>query len=162
MTANDGFIEQRIIEAVRVLLAGKVNEILGKTQFTIPIIEFTNYAEGNLSPYGLRCGFQGGSAVSPVIAIVSSEQTEKERIIRFDAYSLTITFNFPEMPESELYCYAYSRAVGRATYDNPTLGGVVDRAVIIGKKYLSPKKPNCGDGWGLIVSMRVTIEGVTK
>ncbi len=36
------FIEQRIIEAVRGLLTGRVNEILGKWEFLIPVVEFSN------------------------------------------------------------------------------------------------------------------------
>jgi len=47
MTTNSDFIEQRIIEAVRFLLAGRVNEILRESEFTIPVIEFGDY-------YGLR------------------------------------------------------------------------------------------------------------
>jgi hypothetical protein len=144
MTSNGDFIEQRIIEAVRGLLTGKVNENLGKAQFSIPMIEFGNYS--------------GGTSVVPVIALSTCERTEKERIIRQDSYSLTITFNFGETPESELHCYAYSGAVGRVVDDDPTLGGVVDRAVINGKKYVQPKKPHCGEGWQLVISLRITVE----
>jgi hypothetical protein len=57
-----------------------------------------------------------------------------------------------------LHCYAYSGAVSRALYDDPTLGGTVDRAVITGKKYIQPKKTHCGDGWQVIISVRLTIE----
>ena len=83
---------------------------------------------------------------------------EKERIIRQDAYSLSIGFSFPETSESELHCYAYAGAVGRAIYDNPTLGGVVDRAVITSKVFKFPKKSNCGGDWGLVIGLRVTID----
>ena len=138
------FVESRIIEAVRGLLTGRVNGILREAQFAIPYIEFGDNG----------CGY----AVVPVISLSSCERTEKERIIQLEAYSLTVAFSVPESPESELYCYAYSGAVGRAVYDDPTLGGVADRAVITGKKYVSPQKPNCGEGWELIVSLRVTVE----
>jgi len=144
MKKQEDFIKQRIIRAVRELLTGRVNEILQDKEFVIPVIEFG--------------GYQGASSVAPVIALNACERTEKERIIRLDAYSLTITFTIPEMPESELYCYAYAGAVSRAIYDDPTLGGVVDRAVITEKKYLQPKKPNCGEGWGVVINLRITIE----
>ena len=140
------FVETRIITAVRGLLTGRVNEILSEGQFAIPLIEFTEY--------------RGGSVVSVVITLTTSEQTEKERIIRLDAYTLTITFSFADTPESELYCYAYSGAVGKAVFDNPTLGGVVDRAIVTGKKYIPPKKPHSGESWGLVIALRLTIEGM--
>jgi len=139
-------VEPRIIGAVRKLLCSQVNEMLGEMEGPIPLIDFSDY--------------KGGAVVVPVINLVSCERTEKERIIRLDAYSMTITFSLPEMPESELHCYAYSGAVTRAFYDSPTLGGVVDRAVITGKKYIQPKKPNCGEGWELVISLRLTVEGM--
>ena len=139
-------VEPRIIEAVRKLLCGRVNEMLGEMECPIPLIDFSDY--------------RGGAVVVPVINLVSCERTEKERIIRLDAYSLTITFSLHEMPESELHCYAYSGAVSRAFYDDPTLGGVADKAEITGKKYIQPKKPNCGEGWELVISLRLTVEGM--
>jgi hypothetical protein len=143
---NSVFIEQRIIMAVRGLLVGHVNELLGDMQLIIPLVEFGNYC--------------GNSVVVPAVSFSSCERTEKERIIRLDAYTLTITFSLPETPESELYCYAYSDVVSKAICDDPTLGGVVDRAVITGKKFVPPKKPHCGEGWELIITLRLTIEGM--
>jgi len=143
MTTNSDFIEQRIIEAVRFLLAGRVNEILRESEFTIPVIEFGDYC--------------GSSVVAPEIALSGCERTEKERLICLDAYSMTITFDLPQSPESELSCYAFAGAVGRAVFDDPTLGGLADRVVIAGKKFITPKKPHCGDAWGLVISLRITI-----
>jgi hypothetical protein len=140
------FIEQRILEAVRGLLTGKVNEMLGKMEYPIPIIEFGNYG----------CVY----AVAPIIILSSCESSEKERIIRLETYSMTITLELPETPESELYCYAYSSAIGWSVYDNPTFDGVVERAVITGKKYCPPKKPNCGQGWEVTLNLRIIVEGV--
>jgi len=145
MTTDNLFIEQNIISAVREILTGRINEMLRDSQFFIPSVEFEDY--------------RGGSVVVPVISISSCERTEKERIIRMDAYTMTVTFNLPEKPESELHCYAYSGAVSKAIHDNPSLGGIADRAVVTGKKYFSPKKPNCGDGWQLVITLRVTVEG---
>jgi len=142
------FIEQQIIEAVRKLLSGQVNDLLGNSQYSIPVIEFGGNGSGN--------------TVAPVISLSSCERTEKERIVRQDTYLMTITFSFQEQPESELHLYAYSGAISRVFYDNPTLGGIADRMVITGKKYLSPKKSNCGEEWGLIVSVRITVEGMKE
>ena len=141
------FVEQEIISAVKKLLSSQVNELLCAMQQQIPLIEFAEY--------------KGGSVVTPVISLVSSEHTEKERVIRLESYTLTITFKFTETAESELHCYAYSGAVGRVIFDNPTLGGVANRAVITGKKYVSPVKPHCGEGWSLIITLRLTVEGVS-
>jgi len=147
MTEGNIFIEQRIIEAVRKLLSGQVNEILSKWEFLIPVVEFSNFANRH--------------TVVPVVSLVSCERTEKERIIRLDAYSLSISFSLPETQETELYCYGYASAVCKAIGENPTLGGVVDRAVISGKKYIQPKKPGCGEDWEMVISLRVTVENMS-
>jgi len=139
------YIEEAIIEAVKRLLAGRVNEILRETQCTVPIIEFGDNGRGY--------------AVVPVITLAGCERTEKERIIQLDAYSMTISLALHETPESELFCYAYSGAISRAFCDDPALGGIVDRAVITGKKYVPPNKPLCGQGWELAITIRITVEG---
>ena len=145
---NDfNFIEQRIINAIKVLIKEKVNEILNDWNFIIPLFEFTD--------------FIGSTAITPVVTLTSCEQTEKERIIKLDAYSMSITITIPENPESELYCYAYSNAFKKALNADVTLGGVADRAVIIERKIIPPKKPNCGMEWELIMSLRITIEEIT-
>jgi hypothetical protein len=139
------FVEQHILTAVWGLLIGRVNELLSEFEFAIPLIEFGDYA--------------GGSMMVPVIALSTCERSEKERVIWLDAHALTIAFSVPESPESELHCYAYAAAVEKALGENPALGGVVSRAVLTGKKYLAPKKPHCGDGWEIILTLRVTVEG---
>jgi len=140
------FIEQSIIEAVKKLLDGRVNEILSNWEFLIPNIEFRKIG----SSY----------TVAPVITISGCERTEKERIIRQDAYSLSITIALQEQEDGELYCYGYSTAFAKALGENVTLGGIVDRAVITGKKYVSPKKPHCGEGWGLVITLRINVEAM--
>jgi hypothetical protein len=146
MTPNNIFIEQRIINAIRGLLTGRVTEILRDEEFSTPIIEFGDFG----------CGY----AVAPVITLASCERTEKERIIRLAAYSLTITFSLPDSFEAESQCYAYAGAVCMALKENPTLDGVADRAVVSGEKYTPPKKPHCGEGWGVTISLRVTVEEI--
>jgi len=139
-------IHEAIIGAVKKLLTERVNEILLDEDFEVPIIEFGNY--------------QDGRSVSPVIALLSCEKTEKERIIRLDAYSLMITFSLPETIKTESQCYAYSSAVCTAIKEDPTMGGVVDRAVVIGEKYVPPKTRNCGQCWEVVLTLRVTVEGM--
>jgi len=134
------FVEQRIITAVRGLLTGRVNEILRDDEFDVPVIEFGDYG------------------VSPAITLASCEKTEKERIVRLSAFAVIISFELPERIESELQCYAITAAVCRAFKENPTLGGIADRAVMTGEKYVPPKVKNCGEGWGVVISMRVTVE----
>ena len=140
------FVETRIIGAVRKLLVERGNELLNEMEFYVPVIEF-----GNIN---------GGFAVIPVITLSSCESTEKERIILLDAYALTITFSFPETPEAEMYCYAYAGVVSRAIKENPTLSGIVERAVITGKKYVQPRVPNCGESWEAVLSLRITVDQV--
>jgi hypothetical protein len=140
------FVEEAIIGAVKRLLSGKVNELLASFQFYIPLIEFGNY--------------NGYEVIVPTIALTSCECSEKERIIRMDVYSLTITFTLPETPYSELYSYAYSAAVCKAVEENPTFDGIADKATVTGKKYIQPKKRNCGENWELIITLRITTEGM--
>ena len=139
------FIEQRIIAAIRGLLTKRVNEILRDEEFSAPVIELG--------------GYQGVGSVAPVIALSSCEKSEKERVIRLDAYSLTITFCLPETFETESHCYAYAGAVCMALKENPTLSGIANRAAITSEKYIPPKKPHCGENWQVIISLRLTVEG---
>jgi hypothetical protein len=138
------FIEIKIISAVRKLLTERVNEIFQQWEFVVPIIEFGNIGSGY--------------AMSPVISLTSCERTEKERIIRLDAYSMSISLSLREHEDGELYCYGFAYAFEKALGEDVTLCGIVDRAVITGKKYMPPKKPNCGEGWGLVLSLRTTVE----
>jgi hypothetical protein len=66
--------------------------------------------------------------VVPVIAFSSCERTEKERIVRLDAYSLTVAFTVPEWPGGERNCYAYASSAATALRKNPALGGAASRA----------------------------------
>ena len=128
------FIEQQIINAVRELLSGKVNEVLGELNIKVPLIEFGQYCSE--------------SVIVPVIELKTCECTEKERIIRMDAYSLTVTFTFPDTENSDLFGYAYGAVVKRALIENPTLDSVVDRGTIIAKKYEDSK---------LVMTLRLTV-----
>jgi len=148
MTAEKVFIERQIIEAVKRLLDGRMNEIFSDWELLIPVVEFSN--------------FQNKFLVSPVISLSGCERTEKERLIKIDAYTVPITFTLQEHEDGELYCYGYAYAFEKALKEDVTLGGIADKTVISGKKYIPPKKPNCGEGWGLVLTLRITVEGMSN
>jgi hypothetical protein len=142
------FVEEAIMGAVKQLLSGRVNEMLGEAQFSIPLVEFG--------------GYSGSLTISPAIALSTCERTEKERIIRLDAYTLTIAFTVPEHPSDqrsfgERNCYAYAAAVDRALAEDPALGGVAERAVLTGKKYVEAQTPYCGDCWNVVLTLKVSV-----
>jgi hypothetical protein len=152
MTDKEGlFIEETLLNSVKKLLLGRVNELLGKTEYPIPTIEFAKY--------------RGGSTVVPVITLSTCERSEKERIVRLDAYTLTITFTVPEHPSDqrsvgERNCYAYAASVAAALKENSTLGGAINRAELTGKKYSPPKCAGTGADWGVTLTLRLIVEGV--
>jgi hypothetical protein len=138
------FVEESIINAVKKLLSGRVNELLGEVEYPIPPIEF--------SP------LLGGGSMSPVIRLSEGERTEKDRIIQIDVYSLTITFAVAEGLEAERHCYAYALAVDLALAEDSTFGGIVDWAALTGKKYIRPKTEYSGEDWGVVLSFRITVK----
>jgi hypothetical protein len=148
MTDKALFIEENIINSVRKLLSGRINELLREMEYPIPPIELGTY--------------RGGSIVSPVITLSTCERSEKERVIRLDAYILTITFAVPEHPEGERNCYAYASSVASVLGENPTLDGAASRVVLMGKKYVPPKHPGTGEDWELVLTLRVTVEGMAN
>ncbi|GHU90174.1 hypothetical protein FACS189476_09980 [Spirochaetia bacterium] len=137
-----GFIEQKILSAVESLLTGRVNELLEESEYQIPLIEF-------------------GCGNAPAIRLTTAERSEKDRIIRADAYTLALVFSVSETPNGELDCYAYAAAMEQAIGEDPTLGGVVDRAMLTGKKYTPPRVVHCGEHWELAITLRITIEGMS-
>jgi hypothetical protein len=120
-----------------------VNELLGEAEYDVPLVEFGNY--------------RGGGVAAPALALSACERGEKERIVRVEAYSLTITFAVPDYPAGERNCYAYASTVATALKENPTLNGAVDRAELTGKRYVPPKVAGVGD-WERALSLRITIE----
>jgi hypothetical protein len=145
MTDKSLYIEEILLNSLKKLLSGWVNELLGETEYPIPPVELGSY--------------HSGSAVIPVITLSTCERSEKERIIRLDAYTLTIAFTVPEHPDGERNCYAYAWAVAVALGENPTLGGIASRAVLTGKKYTPPKQSGAGGDWGVTLTLRITTEG---
>jgi hypothetical protein len=143
--SNNELIEMRIIGAVRGILTGRVNEVLGNWQFMFGIFEDSE--------------FKSNTSIVPVVKLLGCERTEKERIICIDAYSLTISLTVPETADSEFFCYGYSSAISKALGENPTLGGIVNRVTVADTKYIPPKVANCGQDWQVIITLRLTVEG---
>jgi hypothetical protein len=146
MTDKVLFIEEILLNSLKKLLSGTVNELLEETEYPIPPIEFGR-------------SLAGGSVVTPVLRLSTCERSEKERIIRLDAYTLTITFTVPEHPGGERNCYAYASSVVTALRENPTLGGVAGRVELTGKKYVPPKQSGTGGDWEVILTLRIVVEG---
>jgi hypothetical protein len=144
MTDKELFIEEILLNSLKKLLTGRVNELLGETEYSIPPVEFVDY--------------RSGSAVVPVVVLSTCERTEKERIVRLDAYTLTITFTVPEHPAGERNCYAYASSVATALRENPTLGGTVDQAVLTGKKYSPPKQSGTGGEWEVELKIHILVD----
>jgi hypothetical protein len=140
------YIEEKIINSVKNLLTGRVNELLQVAEFQIVPMEFN-------APAGV-------GAVAPILRLSECERSEKERIVKTDAYTLSVSLNVPEGPDSERDAYAYGTAIGTAVTENRTLGGTVDRAVFTGKKYIPPKTAYCGEGWQAVFTLRLTVEGL--
>ena len=135
------------MNAIRGLLTGRVNEILREMKFNIPAIELGDY--------------EGGDAVVPVVLLNSCESTEKERLLRWDAYNVSIFFQIAENPDAELYCYAYSFAISLALLENITLHGLAQGVATKSKTYGQPKRKGCGEGWKLTLNLRVMVDGRT-
>jgi hypothetical protein len=139
------FIEEKILISVKKLLSGRVNELLAETEYPIPPIAFGR-------------SLSGGHALTPTLWLSTCERSEKERIIRLDAYTLTIILNVPEYPEGERNAYAYAWVAATALQENPTLGGIADRAVLAGKKYTPPKQSGTGGDWMVVLTVRIVVE----
>jgi hypothetical protein len=142
------YIEEILLNSVKKLLSGPVNDLFLEAEEHIPPIDFGRHLSG------------GAYAVTPALRLSTCERTEKERIVNIDAYSITITFTIPEGQEAERYCYAYAGAVASALREDPALGGTVERAVLTGKKYTPPKHAGTGEDWELVLTLRLTVEGI--
>jgi hypothetical protein len=128
------YIEENIQKSIGCLLVGRTNELLGECPFTVPPFEL-----GGVLPY----------SVNPVITLTSCERSEKERIVLLDAYTVTLSFDVPEQDGTRL-CYAYTFTFEKALAEDVTLGGVVDRSVVVKKTYTDLR---------VGLTLRCTVEG---
>jgi hypothetical protein len=65
-------------------LSPALNELLAETEYPIPPIEFGQSGFSGLSPEF----WQGRNSTMPTITLSTCERSEKERIVRLDAYTL--------------------------------------------------------------------------
>jgi hypothetical protein len=135
-------MEESILNAVKSLLLGRVNELLGEAVFLIPPIEFTH-----------RPG-ESYYSVSPELGIASGERSEKDRILLLDVYGVTISF----LCNGERDCYVYAATVDQALREDPSLGGTVDYALLVKKEYRAPKLRGAGDRWEVVLTLRISVE----
>jgi hypothetical protein len=142
---KDLYIEEIVLNAVKKLLTGRVNELLGEMERPIPPIEL-----------GRSMG--GAYAIAPVVRLCACERNEKERIVRLDVYTLTVAMAVPEHPAGELNAYAYAAAVAMALREDPILDGTADRAELTGKKYNPPNCAGTGAEWEIILTLRISVE----
>jgi hypothetical protein len=143
MRTEGVYREERIIGAVRKLLAEDVNELLEGSGDSVLPVEF---AEGRGS---------GRYGVAPEIRLACGERSEKDRVVLVDAYTVTITF---VCMRGECSSYPYAWAVDQALRADPTLDGVVDRVSLVKKTWAALKYPN--EGIELTFTLRVTVEGM--
>jgi hypothetical protein len=135
-------VEERILGAVWVLVLDGVNDELLKMDDDVPELE-------------MRGGCLAGAAyvkhpVRGTVGLEAVERTEKERIVRLDAYRVIVTLN-----ASERYCYRYAYALEKAIENDVTLGGIVERVLFEKKVY---KKTL--NGMDAVFTLRITVEGV--
>jgi hypothetical protein len=147
MDNRDLFIEEIIINSLKSLLAGRVNELLGEAEFLIPPIEFTHKLN------------EGYYSITPELAIATCERSEKDRVVLLDAYKVIITFTCPEQ-NGERNSYTYAGAVDRALREDSTLGGTADYALLVKKEYKAPKRPGTGERWEAVLTLRISVEGI--
>ena len=73
-----------------------------------------------------------------------------------------VSFCLPDTQESLLCCYAYGVTFKKALGENITLGGIVDRALIVSKKFVPPKVQNAGMELEYIITLRITVETMNE
>jgi hypothetical protein len=128
--------EEMLLEMTAELLSGGVNFYLNELDETVPLFEIE------------KCRSLGGYGVKADIDISECELSDKERIIKLQAYTLTITFCVKGFEHKRLlYIYAY--AIEKAIADDPTFGGVADRVAVTHKKYSAEQ---------VVITLRATLE----
>jgi hypothetical protein len=127
------------------LLGGAVNFYLGELDEAVPLFEID--VRHKLGGYGIK----------PDIDISECELSDKERVIRLQAYTLKISFCV-KGSENKRLLYIYAYAIEKAISDDVTFGGVADRVVVSHKKY----SQKTADLWEIVISVRATIETISN
>jgi hypothetical protein len=134
--------EEMLLEMTEELLSGAVNFYLNELDETVPQLEIVK----NRS--------LGGYGVKPDIDISECELSEKERIIKLQAYTVNISFCL-KGSENKRLLYIYAYAIEKAINDDPTFGSVADRVTLSHKKY----SQKTADVWEIVITVRATMEG---
>jgi hypothetical protein len=137
--------EEMLLEMTAALLGGAVNFYLNELDETLPQFEID--VRHKLGGYG----------VVPVIDISECELSDKERVIKLQAYTLKISFSV-KGSENKRLLYVYAYAIEQAINDDVTFGGVADRVALVHKKY----SQKTADLWEIVISVRAVVETMRK
>jgi hypothetical protein len=128
--------EEMLLEMTEELLSSAVNYYLNELDETVPLFEIEK--KRSLGAYGVK----------PLIDITECELSEKERVIKLQAYTLTITFCVKGF-ENKRLLYIYAYAIEKAIACDPTFCGVADRVALTHKKYSAEQ---------VVITLRATLE----
>jgi hypothetical protein len=117
-------VEEKILGAVWVLVLNGMNDVLENIDDDVPALEKRGSA---------LAGDCVKRPVSGSVGLEKVERTEKERIVRLDAYRVVVTIT-----ASESDCYRYAYALEKAIGDDVTLCGVAENVLFENKVY-TPK-----------------------
>jgi hypothetical protein len=139
-------IEEKILGAVWGLVLDRVNDVLESVDDDVPALE--KKGNGLVGDYVKR-------PVSGSVGLVKVERTEKERIVRLDAYRVVVTVN-----ASEADCYRYAYALDKAIENDVTLGGVAENVLFEKKDYKKISGGVKDGGCEAVFSLRITAEAL--
>jgi hypothetical protein len=132
--------EETLLEMTAELLTGAVNYYL--SEFDVAVPQFETDSPRRLGAFGVR----------PEIEIAECELSDKERIIKLEAYTLKTSFQVKGL-DNKNHIYYYALAIQKAIDDDVTFGGVADRVTLTRKKYTQR------DGmWDVVLTLRATLE----
>jgi hypothetical protein len=135
--------EEMLLEMTAALLGGAVNFYLNELDETVPLFEID--VRHKLGGYG----------VVPDIDISECELSDKERVIKLQAYTLKISFCV-KGSENKRLLYIYAYAIEQAINDDPTFGSVADRVTLTHKKYFQKDTGT----WDVVITLRATVETI--
>jgi hypothetical protein len=132
-------IEEKILGGVLELLLTGVNGVLAEIDDDVPPVE----RPGAARP--CRCA----------VELAAAERTEKERIVRLDAYAVKVTFY-----GSEADCYRYGYALNKAVEADWTLGALAESVCFERKVYKKTAGGVKADGCEAVFSLKIIIEAL--
>jgi hypothetical protein len=93
------------------------------------------------------------------IIVKKGELTEKDRILKNEAYLMQLTITFAGKHQAR-QAYRYAAAVGHLLDEYPTLYAACRRAVLQTKEYRIPRLPGDTETSGVKLTIRAVIEGL--